>query len=114
MNDKFLFVLVFLCGVIIASFSQILLKKSAAVKHGSLLKEYFNFKVFFAYALFVASTLCTLIAYKEIPLSWGAILGTSEYIVITILSRVFLKEKPSKKKILGLAIIIAGIVVYTL
>ena len=103
---------IYLIGVIISSFAQILLKKSADTKHESLIKEYLNFKTLFAYAVFFGATLCSVFAYKYVPLSVGPILESTQYIFIAVLSYLFLKEKISKKKLIGLTIIIIGVLIY--
>lgn len=101
-------------GVFISSVSQILLKKSANKKHGSFIKEYLNPIVISSYLIFVLATFMSIYAYKGIPLSMGAVLDSTGYIFVTILGAVFLKENPTIKKIIALALIIIGIVVYSL
>ncbi len=115
MNEiNWLYALVLVGGVFISSVSQILLKKSANKQHGSFIKEYLNPIVIISYSIFVLATFMSIFAYKGIPLSMGAILDSTGYIFVTILSAIFLKEKPTVKKIVALIIIIAGIVVYSL
>lgn len=114
MNKIMLYSLIYIFGVIISSIAQILLKKSANVKRESTIKEYLNFQTLFAYAIFFGATLCTLIAYKYVPLSAGPILETTEYIFIAILSYFVLKEKVSRKKFLGLILIIGGVIIFSL
>lgn len=114
MNEKILFSLVFIFGVFISSVSQILLKKSAQVEYGSKIKEYLNPRVIFAYIIFFGATLCSVLAYTKIPLSFGPILESAGYIFVAILSRLFLKERITKKKLIGLSIIIIGIIIYSL
>lgn len=114
MNNVLIFSGVYILGVIISSIAQILLKKSADIERESKLKEYLNFKTIFAYVIFFGATLCTVLAYKYIPLSMGPILETSQYIFITIFSYFLLKEKISKNKIIGLATIIIGILIFSL
>lgn len=103
---------IYLIGVLISSFAQILLKKSADTKHESLIKEYLNFKTLFAYGVFFGATICSVLAYKYVPLSVGPILETTQYIFIAVLSYFFLKEKISKKKLIGLITIILGVLIY--
>lgn len=55
----------------------------------------------------------TIFAYSGIPLSFGPILATSEYIFVAILSRAILKERISLKKFIGLSVIVVGIVIYS-
>jgi drug/metabolite transporter (DMT)-like permease len=112
--EIFLFSLIYLFGVIIASFSQILLKKSANTNNQSTLKQYLNPTVIIAYGMFFGSTLLSIYAYKVIPITLGAILGTLEYGLVAILSYFILKEKLQTRQIIGLLVIIAGIVCYSI
>lgn len=114
MNEKILFSLIFIFGVFISSISQIILKKSADKIYDSRIKEYLNPKVILAYTIFFAATLCSVWAYTVIPLSLGPILESAGYIFVAFLSWLFLKEKISKQKLIGLSIIIIGIIIYSL
>lgn len=107
------YVLLFLGSVLVASISQILLKKNAMITYPSKFREYANPRSALAYGLFFASSLLTVWAYKFVPLSMGPILESSGYVFVTILSVIFLKERVGKKKLLGLLIIIAGIMIYS-
>lgn len=55
-----------------------------------------------------------MLAYKYVPLSMGPVLESSGYIFVTILGVLVLKEKISKRKLLGMTVIIIGIVVFSL
>ena len=114
MNEKILFSLIYLFGVFISSISQIILKKSAQIDYGSKIKEYINPRVIFAYIVFFAATFCSIWAYTVIPLSLGPILESSGYIFVAFLSWLFLKEKITKQKLLGLSVIVIGIIIYAL
>lgn len=114
MNKVLLYSGIYLLGVIISSISQVLLKKSADVERDSKIKEYLNFKTIFAYGMFFLATLCTVLAYKYVPLSMGPILGTVEYVFVAILSYYLLKEKISKRKLIGLITIILGVLIFSL
>ena len=114
MNKILIYSGIYILGVIISALAQILLKKSADVKRESKLKEYLNFKTIFAYGIFFGATLCTVFAYKYVPLSMGPILGTTEYVFVAILSYYLLKEKISKKKLIGLITIILGVLIFSL
>ena len=108
------YILVFLFSVFVASLSQVLLKISAGRTYDSPLKEYLNPFVIIAYGLFSSTTLIELYAYKGLPLSMGPILEATGYMWVAVLSFLILKEKISKKKLLGLAVIIIGIIIYSL
>ena len=109
-----LYIGIYLFGVFISSVSQVLLKKAAQRTYDSALKEYLNPFVITAYALFFGATLMTILAYKVVPLSMGAILEATAYLYITIFGVTIFKEKIGKEKALALALIIGGIIVYSL
>ena len=108
------YILISLTGVFISSISQVLLKKSSAKQYPSKLREYLNIPVILAYSIFFAATLLSIYAYKGIPLSMGPVLEASGYIFVTIFGVTIFKEKITPRKVLALAMIIAGIVIYSL
>ena len=114
MSKIFLFSGIYLIGVIISAFSQVLLKKSANTEDGNFIKQYLNLKVISAYIIFFLATFLSIYAYKVIPVTLGAILGTLEYGLVAILSYIFFKEKLSTKQIIGILLIIIGIIVYSI
>lgn len=114
MNNVLIYSGIYILGVIISAFAQVLLKKSADIKRENKIKEYLNFKTIFAYGIFFGATLCTVFAYKYVPLSMGPILGTTEYIFVALLSLWLLKEKISKKKLIGLITIVIGVLVFSI
>lgn len=111
--NKLVFVLIYLTGVFVSAIAQILLKKSAGKTYENKIREYLNPYVIISYSIFICATFCTIFAYSGIPLSFGPILAASEYIFVAVLSRTILKEKINKKKIIGLAVICLGIIVFT-
>lgn len=96
-------------GVFISAVSQVLLKKSAMRPHANALREYLNPWVIGGYALFFLATLANVMAYRGIPLSLGPVLETTSYVYITFFGVTLFKEKLSRKKLLALALILAGI-----
>ncbi len=106
-----LHVFIYVFSVFISSVSQIILKSSANKKYESRIREYLNPRVIIAYGIFFLATLVTIYAYKGIPLSLGPILETTGYLWISLLGYFILKEKISRKKMLGLGIVIVGILV---
>ena len=114
MNSKIVFSLIYLSGVFISAIAQIILKKSAGRKYESKIREYLNPYVIISYAIFFGATFCTIYAYKGVPLSFGPILAASEYVFVAVLSKLFLKENINLKKFIGLSVIIAGIIIYSL
>ena len=57
MNEKILFSLVFVFGVLISSISQVILKKSAQIDYPNKIMEYLNARVIFAYIIFFCSNI---------------------------------------------------------
>ena len=114
MGERLIYILIFISGTFVSSVSQVILKKSSQKTYESKIKEYLNPRVMGAYTIFFLATLCGIIAYKKIPLSMGPILEASGYFFVAVLSYIFLKEHISKQKIIGLAVIITGIVIYAL
>uniref|UniRef100_UPI003FED46F9 EamA family transporter n=1 Tax=Roseburia sp. TaxID=2049040 RepID=UPI003FED46F9 len=109
-----IYIMLFIGSVFISSASQILLKRSADVKYESKIQEYLNPRVIIAYGIFFSASLITIIAYRGVPLSLGPVLEASGYVFVTILGRIFLHEKVSRRKLLGLVLILTGIMVFNL
>ena len=103
-----------LLSVFVSSIAQVMLKKAAQKEYESVLKEYLNPQVIAAYGIFFSATLLTIFAYRGIPLSMGGILESTGYIYVTFFGVTIFHEKLTKKKLLALGMIIAGVVVYSL
>ena len=114
MSNLGISVCVLLISVFISSVSQILLKKAANKTYSSSLKEYLNPLVIGAYAMFFASVVLTMLALKTVPLSMSPILESTGYIFVSLLGYFFLKERFSKRKILGVGLILAGVILFSL
>ena len=113
MNNTSYYIL-YLISVTIAAFSQLLLKKSANRPHESLLKEYLNLYVIGGYGLLVVSMLLTIGAYRGLAYKNGPIIESLGYVLVMLLSGIFLKEKITARKIAGTALILVGILVFYL
>ena len=104
---------IFLCAsVVIASFSQVLLKKSAGKKYSSFIKEYLNLYVITGYLMMAVSTVLTIIAYKEIAYKNGPVIESLGYILVMFLGLIFFGEKITVRKIVGNTLILIGIIVF--
>lgn len=114
MSELAIYSLILVSGSLIASVSQIMLKKSAQKQYPSKLREYLNPLVIISYILFFGTTLISIYALKVVPLSMSPILEASGYIFVAVLSYIFLKEKMTRKQLVGMFLILAGIVVYSL
>ena len=114
MNELTLYSLVYLANVVIMSFAQILLKKSAGIRYANHLREYLNGYVVTAYLMAFAATLLSVTALRVVPLSTAGILAAAEYLFVAVLSVLFFRERLNRRKLLGLAMIVGGAVVYSL
>ena len=103
-----------LVSVFISSVSQILLKKAADRTYENHLREYLNPLVIFSYGMFFCSVILTMLAPKKVPLSKQPILESTGYIFVAVMGYIFLKERLSKRKLAGIALILAGIIVFSL
>ena len=113
MNRLVLYICIYVSSVLVASVSQVMLKKSADKVYKSRIFEYLNPLVIIAYGLFFISTFLTMYALKVVPLSLGNLLESSGYIFVPVLSFFTLHEKMTKNMWIGSALIIAGILVYS-
>ena len=114
MNRLEISVCILLFSVFISSVSQILLKKAANRTYESPLKEYLNPLVIGAYGMFFCSVILTMLALKYVPLSMSPILESTGYIFVAVMGYIFLKETLSRRKLAGIALILVGIIVFSL
>ena len=99
----------------IASFAQVLLKKSAMEKHDSFIGEYLNWKVIAGYAIMFAGMFINIYVYSRgVEYKNGPVMESIGNIWVVFLSFLFFGEPVTKKKILGNILIIAGIFIFYL
>lgn len=108
------YIAVFLFALFLSSISQVMLKKAALRTYPTKVQEYLNPLVIFAYILFFSTTFMSVYAYKGIPLSMGSVLEATSYIYVTIFGVTIFQEKIGSRKLLALALILSGILVYSL
>ena len=100
-------------SVFVASVSQTLLKWESGREHKSLLREYLNAGVIGGYGLLALSMLLTMLAYRRLPLSMTPAFESFSYLFVTFFGVTVFHERVTKKKLLALAMIVAGILVFT-
>lgn len=110
MVNKYMLLLVL--SVAVASFSQILLKKSAGKTYASVIREYLNPLVIIGYGMMVLSTLLTVGGYAGLEYKNGAVIEALGFVLVMFLSRFFFGEKITKKKLLGNSLILLGIFIF--
>ena len=106
------YMLLLLASVIVASFSQILLKKSALKTYPSIWREYVNPWVIIGYGMMVLSTLLTVFAYRRVDYKNGPVIDSVGFLLVMLWSRIFFGEKITKRKVIGNLLILAGIFVF--
>lgn len=99
-------------GVIVASLSQVLLKKSAMKSYHSVIREYVNGYVISGYGMLFLSMFLMVMAYRGIDYMNGPIIESLGYVLVMGLSFFFFHEKITKRKVVGTLFILAGIVIY--
>jgi multidrug transporter EmrE-like cation transporter len=97
---------------LIASTSQILLKKSAEKEYPSFIREYLNVLVIGGYGMLVISMVISIFCYKDLGYMGVVVLEPLGYIIVMFLSRLVFKEKFTAKKLIGMTMILAGIAVF--
>ena len=110
MNNMFL--LVALMSVVIASFSQIMLKLGAGKTYSSKIREYLNVYVISGYGMLFISMVLTIVAYSHLSYLSVPVVEAVGYVLVPVLSYLIFKEKLSKRKVLGIGFILLGIVIY--
>ena len=103
-----------LVSVFISSVSQILLKKAADRTYENHIREYLNPLVIFSYGMFFCYVILTMLALKKVSLSMQPILESTGYIFVAVMGYIFLKETLSRRKLAGIALILVGIIVFSL
>lgn len=108
------YILLMVASILIAGFSQILLKKAAVKSYARWIDQYLNAPVIIAYGLFFGSTVFSMLSYRGLPLSATPVFNALSQIIVALLAFFMLGERPGKKRLLGLFIVILGIVIFSL
>lgn len=108
MNSVLIFV--YILSIVIASYSQVLLKKGAMNTKNIFINKY----TIIGYFLMIISTLFSLIGYNGVSMNLSQVLQILGFFFISLFSHFILHEEIEKNTKIGLLIIIIGIVVYSL
>jgi drug/metabolite transporter (DMT)-like permease len=97
-------------AVFISTAGQILLKKQAndTVGKKGFIWKFLNLRVILAYGSLFLSLALNQIALKQVPVSVLPCITSTSFIWIFLFGFFILKEKPSKKKLIGVALILLG------
>jgi drug/metabolite transporter (DMT)-like permease len=108
------YIIVWIISVLISSIAQVMLKAEANKEHKSRIREYLNPMVIAAYGIFFLSTFLTMYALKYVPLTYSPIIEPLSYIFVPVIGVLVLKEKISRRRVLGIAIMFVGIVIFSM
>lgn len=106
------YLMILILSVVIASFAQILLKKGAQKHYSSPIREYLNIYVISGYGMMFLSMFITIIAYSGLEFTNVPVIESLGYVMVMLLGYLFFQEKITKRKLLGMAVIMCGIFVY--
>ena len=106
------YILGMLMAVILASVSQVLLKKSAMKTYTSVVREYLNIWVIGGYLMLIGSMLINLWAYGGVEYKNGPVIESLGNILVPLFSFFVFKERLTKRKIAGIMCIMLGIAVF--
>ena len=105
---------IWMFSVFISSVAQVMLKLAANRTYDKKIREYLNPLVIAAYSIFLISTVLTMYALKFVPLTMSPIVESCRYIFVPVLGIFMLKEKVSRRRWLGMAIMVLGIAIFNI
>ena len=100
-----------LLSVLIASFSQILLKKAVQKQQNNFIKKFLNVWVICGYILLFGSLFINTFVLRKLELKFLPCITATSFFWVLLFSRIFLGERPSKNKIIGIIMIFIGVIV---
>ncbi len=98
-------------SVVIASFAQILLKQASEKGTDKFLKKFLNIRVVTAYALLLLSLFVNTFVLRHLELKILPCITATSFLWILLFSYLFLGEKPSSNKVIGMVMIMVGVIV---
>lgn len=109
------FYIIVILGVFASACSQLLLKFSADKGHKSHITEFFNWRVMFAYAIFLCSMFVDAIALGHgVRVKDMTVLEALGYVFVPLLSWIVFKEHLSSQFIISLITIVTGVIIFYL
>ncbi|GEM_PF-3810274 len=95
---------------IINASGQVLMKQAALTKNN---KKMMLLYLCLAYGIFLVSTVLSVYILKYISMKYFTVILAFNFIVTTLFSMIFLKEKIGKKTLLGTIIIFIGVGIFS-
>ena len=107
-----IYYILLICMTLVGSFASLFLKKASG--SDNLLKLLMNFNLYIGGALYLFSAILNIYVLKYLDYSEVLPLTSITYIWTMVLSNMILKEKISRKKICGVALILVGAVMVSI
>ena len=80
----------------------------------NIIYKFLNWRVILGYALLFGTTIINVFAYRGVELKVTPMIESTGIIWVTILAVWFLKERPSKRALLSIAVTVIGIIVFSI
>lgn len=104
-------VLIYLITPLLSAVSQLILKKAADNPRYTGAWAYLNAPVILAYGLFFGCMLLNVVALRTLDLTVASVLEASGYLYVMALSYLVLREKITRRRLLGNLLIVLGIAI---
>ena len=113
MSMRWMYLLLVVFNVLIAAFAQMMLKKGAVTVHSSFIREYLNGWVIGGYMIMGASMLLNIFAMSRgVQLKELSIIESFSFLFVPVLSYLFFRENITKKKVMAIIMIMAGVILF--
>ena len=107
--------LIALFAALLTATAQLLLKKGAGASHGRhALRLWVNPWMASGYGVFLLVVYLNTVAMRVLDYKWAVLLGSLTYLAVNLLARVFLRERLNRLQLAGMALILAGMLVFPL
>lgn len=105
--------LIVVLSVLAGAVAQMLLKKGAGIPRKSVVREYLNFWVIAGYALMGAALIANIFAMSRgVQVKEVSIIESLSYLFVPVLALICFKERISRRKVLSIALILVGIIIF--
>lgn len=84
------------------------------MEHKNIIYKFLNWRVILGYVLLFGTTIINVFAYRGVELKVTPMIESTGIIWVTILAVWFLKERPSKRALLSIAVTVIGIIVFSI
>ena len=108
------YLLIMLIGTFFAATSQILLKQSADRTYDRPFGDYLNWRGITSYGVYFGILFLNTWCFTKIDMKYGSVVDSCCYVFVMLLSCLILKEKVTRRKIIGNLLIICGVLAYTM